>query len=286
MWGLAFWCVGVDGFCLNCCAKQKGLKTGMYYIIEDHVFKKHNHDDLIHQLERLGLEYEVVDFLPGTDRFAYETKRTDVFPFCSPKLSRLSQKLDWYPGSRLSPNHDYEVYSKYYKENLLNYDSHVMRFGDGVVNTGPFFSRPTENTKAFTGRVFTADEWQAFQAEKLADGGTHILNEKTAIQISTVKELQNEIRFWVVNGEIATASVYSLGGEYYLDTVIDDDAAVFVKKMVGLFALNDTFTMDVCLTDAGYKIIECGCTNSAGFYKADINKLIIALENAYAEILR
>lgn len=253
----------------------------MYYIIEENVFKKYNHDDLIHSLERLGLEYEEVDFLPGSDIFEVKTQRKDIFPFCSPKMSRLSKKLDWCPGSRLCENHDYEVYSKYYKENLLNHDSAVVKFGDEFERGTPFFARPTENTKVFTGRVFSMEEWRSFREEKLADGGTGILNKDTGIQISSVKHLQNEIRFWIVKGEIATASVYNMGGEYFLGTMVDDDAAAFVRKMVGLFEINDTFTMDVCLTDGEYKIIECGCTNSAGFYKADINKLIIALENAY-----
>ena len=51
--------------------------------------------------------------------------------------------------------------------------------------------------------------------------------------------------------------------------------------MIKLFEVNDTFVMDICLTDNGYKIVECNCTNSAGFYKADMNKLIMALENAF-----
>lgn len=254
----------------------------MYYIVEEHVFKSYNQEDLLHAFQRLGLEYELVDFLPGTDQFTYTTKRKDVFPFCSPKMSRLSKALDWYPGSRLCENHDYEVYRNYYKENLLNYDSTIVKFGDPVPRAS-FFARPTENTKAFTGKVFTGEEWRAFQAEKCKDGGSSILNPDTPIQISTVKHLQNEIRFWIVKGEIATASVYSMGGEYFLDTLVDGEACEFVKRMVALFQINDIFTMDVCLTEDGYKIIECGCVNSAGFYKADINKLIIALENAYAQ---
>lgn len=254
----------------------------MYYVIEENVFKKHNFDNLLSNLERLGLEYETVDFLPGTDRFEYRTARKDVFPFCSPKMSRLSKQLDWHPGSRLCENHDYEVYRQYYRDNLLNYDSRIIQFGDEVSGNLPFFARPTENTKAFTGRVFTAEEWRAFQEAQLADGGRGILNEHTSIQISSVKYLQNEIRFWIVQGEIATASVYNMGGEYFLGSMIDEAASDFVKGMVKLFEINDTFTMDVCLADGEYKIIECGCTNSAGFYKADINKLLIALENAYS----
>jgi hypothetical protein len=51
--------------------------------------------------------------------------------------------------------------------------------------------------------------------------------------------------------------------------------------MIKIFELNETFIMDVCLTNGEYKIVECGCTNSAGFYKADLQKLLIGLEEAF-----
>jgi len=63
-----------------------------------------------------------------------------------------------------------------------------------------------------------------------------------------------------------------------LDENVDKDAYTFCKKMVNLFELNDAFVMDLALTENGYKIIECGCINSAGFYRADMQKLLIAIE--------
>ena len=110
-----------------------------------------------------------------------------------------------------------------------------------------------------------------------------ILTKDTPIQISTVKEIQKEIRFWIVKGKIATASQYTLGGTFCTDNVIDDDAFEFVNKMLDIFQLNDCFTMDICLTNGEYKIVECGCISSAGFYRADMQKLLMALEDAFNE---
>lgn len=39
--------------------------------------------------------------------------------------------------------------------------------------------------------------------------------------------------------------------------------------------------MDVAITEKGCKIIECGCINSCGFYRSDLIKLLIELENYY-----
>lgn len=253
----------------------------MYYIVQENVFREENYENLITSLERLGLDYEIAKLIPFVDDFEFNTDRKDVFPFGAVKMSRISRKYGWYPGSQLCENHDYEVYSKYYKDNLLNYDSKIIKFGDDFFSKERFFARPTEDTKVFTGRVFDMGEWEAFRELKLTDGHTTLLNKDTPIQISTVKRIQKEIRFWIVKGKIVTASIYNLGGAYYLSSIVDDDAYVFVNEMIKLFELNETFIMDVCLTNGEYKIVECGCTNSAGFYRADMNKLLISLEEAF-----
>lgn len=45
--------------------------------------------------------------------------------------------------------------------------------------------------------------------------------------------------------------------------------------------------MDVCFSDNEYFIVECGCMNGAGFYSADIGKIITAVtEYFYAEVTK
>lgn len=255
----------------------------MYYVVQENVFRDENYQGLINGLERLQLPYEIVKLIPcDTRMFKFKTKRTDVFPFGAVKMSWLAKKLNWYPGSQLCDNHDYMVYSKYYKENLLNYDSKIIKFGDkDFFNYELFFARPTHDSKVFTGRVFDMDQWEKFREEQLTNGHSSILSIDTPIQISSVKKIQKEIRFWIVKGKIITASQYSLGGRFCTDEFVDEEAFTYVNKMIKIFELNETFIMDVCLTNGEYKIVECGCTNSAGFYKADLQKLLIGLEEAF-----
>jgi hypothetical protein len=253
----------------------------MYYIVQENVFREENYDNLITSLERLDFPYEIIHLEKGVDDFNFKTNRKDVYPFGAVKLSRISLKHGWYPGSQLCENHDYEVYSKYYKDNLLNYDSEIIKFGDKFSRDGKFFARPTEDTKVFTGRVFTMEEWIEFREDSYINPKSNILTKGTPIQISSVKPIQKEIRFWIIKGEIVTASQYTLGGTVCHDSIVDDDAYEFVKRMIKIFEINETFTMDVCLTNGEYKIVECGCISSAGFYKADMNKLLIGLETAF-----
>ncbi len=253
----------------------------MYYIVQENTFSEPNYDNLTIALDRLGLEYEIVKVLPYVEDIKFKTNRKDVFCFGSLKMARLSNKYGWKPGSQMNDNHDYLVYRDYYKENLLNYDSKIYKFGDDFFSKELFFARPTKDTKVFTGRVFDMQEWRDFRNYALTNGHSTILDKNTEIQVSTVKKIQKEIRFWIVKGKIITASQYRLGYFVCHSDIIDQAAYDYCNEMIKLFQLNDAFVMDLCLVNNEYKIIECGCINCAGFYKADMQKLLISLEEAF-----
>lgn len=262
----------------------------MYYIVQKDVFKEVNYNNVIKALDRLQLEYEIVDVIPYVEDFKFKTDRKDVFPFGSLKMARLSAKYGWYPGSQMNDNHDYLVYKDYYKNNLLNFDSQIIKFGDkDFFSEEPFFARPTKDTKVFTGKTFDMGTWRysvkvglhnANEARK--QGFNALLTEDTLVQISSIKRIQKEFRFWIVKGEVITGSQYKLGRRVVLSDVIDESVYDYVRQMIKLFQLNDAFVMDIAMIeDGGYKIIECGCINCAGFYAADMQKVLMALEESF-----
>lgn len=69
-----------------------------------------------------------------------------------------------------------------------------------------------------------------------------------------------------------------MAGKPLLSPDVCSEAKNFAQSMVDLFSLAEAFVIDVCLTDEGWKIVECGCINSAGFYKSDVQKIIMELE--------
>lgn len=175
----------------------------MYYVIQENTFKEDNYYNLVETLDRMKLPYEIVKVLPFIEDFEFKTDRKDVFCFGSVKMARLAKKYEWFPGSQLNENHDYRVYRKYYKDNLLNYDSVVQKFGDDINRS----------------------------------------------------------------------------------EVVDDGALEFCKEMVDMYKIANSFVIDICevIIDgkAEYKIIELGCINSAGFYSANMPKIIDALEEEF-----
>jgi len=261
----------------------------MYYIVQENTFREENYDLLIKSLERLGLEYEVVKVLPFTDEIEVLTTRKDVFVFGSLKLARISRDQSWIPGSLMSDTHDYNVYSQYYKENLLNYDSKIYKFTDYLdwanLNSPEKFIRPCLDSKTFTGKVFNKEDWNNFVEHSLTNGHSTSLTSDTLIQVAKPKHIQKEIRFWVVGGRVITGSQYRLGYRTVSDVNYEPSAVEFAQNMVDIYQLADVFVIDICLVNDEWKIVECGCLNCAGFYHADLIKVLIALEDLYSPVL-
>lgn len=254
----------------------------MYYIVQENLFREEGHAKLINGLEKFGLEYELVKVLPFIEEVEFKTNRKDVFVFGSLKLARLSKKYGWKPGALVTENHDYNVYSKHYKNNLLNYDSRVVEFGsDFEWEYEQQFIRPCLDSKSFTGKVFEKPDWEEYKNRMLDHPSDTTLRADTLIQVARPKKLTQEVRCWVVNGKVITQSTYRRGTFLVYDNVVDNDAIEFAQRMVDIYQLAETFVIDVGLTPDGWKIIECGSTSCAGFYDADMQKLLVALETMY-----
>jgi hypothetical protein len=273
----------------------------MEYIIQENLFREEHYDLLHLSLERLGLKHTTVRVFPFIDKITdinlipvdfnhvddlpdfVPDDTSKVFMFGSTKMSRIVKERGWYIGTLLNDNHDYEVYSQYYKDNLLNYDSDIVTLTSKIKwdKDEVKFIRPTLDTKAFTGAVFTEIEFNDMIENYLHNYKSNAFNENTLIQIATPKNIYKEIRFWVVDGKIITGSQYRLGNNFLLDDNIEQDAIDYGQSMVDIFQLAEAFIIDVCLTENGWKIVECGCMNVAGFYKSDIQKMLMAVEDKF-----
>ncbi|WP_268845960.1 ATP-grasp domain-containing protein [Flavobacterium aestivum] len=252
----------------------------MYYIIQENVFREPNYDNIFIVLEKLNLPFEIVKIEPFAENFEVKTELENVFVYGSVKLAKIAQQYNFKPGSYYGGNHSFEVYSKYYGNNLLNYDSEIAEFGHNLkweVGEEKFI-RPSRDAKVFTGKKFTEIKWNDFVEQALNSKENTLLNRDTKIQITKPKKIYKEARVWIVGGKVATSSYYLFHGNIEFEENVDIEGINFAEKMTKIYEVADAFVMDICLTSEGWKIVEINCVNSAGFYKADIEKLIIALE--------
>jgi spore maturation protein SpmA len=56
----------------------------------------------------------------------------------------------------------------------------------------------------------------------------------------------------------------------------------YVRERTAEWLPHDAFVLDVCATPTGLRIVEINTINSSAFYAADIQKLVLTLNDAFA----
>ena len=147
------------------------------------------------------------------------------------------------------------------------------------------FVRPITDSKYFSGRVFDAQEFANWQAAICAPDAKPIgsLSAETEIQISPLVQIYAEYRFWVVQGAIVTQSLYKRGTQVIYSADVDERVSHFVRQRIQEWAPHQAFVIDACDCEHGLKIVEINTINSSGFYAADVQRLVLALESAFSQ---
>lgn len=257
----------------------------MYYVIQQDLFKEYNFKHLLEYLTRYNLEYELVKFRPFGADLNIKTKRKDIWFFGSVNATRAIGQRDWNPGSLYNDSHDFEEYGWHYRDHMLNSDAIVIEATDPLPQSLPyiFFARPTKDTKMFSGQVFTKDSWNEWIEEAKQNSSIGSITDESKILVAPEKyPIQQEIRCWIVEGKLVTASQYKIGNRVnMLNMDNNGEVQVFVRQMCKIYCPARAFVLDICLYEDEYKVVEINCINCSGFYDADMSKLIQALENTF-----
>ncbi len=254
----------------------------MLYLIQSNIKSDPQYSKIFDVVRALNLDHELIELQKDTSELNLNLNRNDVFIIGSVRLARLAKKYkEWTPGSFYGGNHTFEIHSKYYKDNMLNYDAEIRTFSQPInwhEDSSELFIKPYKNAKLFTGKVFNEKSWDKFVNESLNTPKTALLNEGTPIQISKPKDIINEARVWIVGQQVIGGVYYSYPGFISSNMSVSREGLDFVSEMVKIFNVADAFVMDICLTPQGWKIVEINCINSAGFYTMNVKTLMRAID--------
>lgn len=256
----------------------------MYYVIQENLFRETHHKTIINTLERMDLGYEIVKFRPFTHDVEFKTERKDVWCWGSDSMAKVALYNGWNPGSMCSGCHDYNLYAPAYGiENMLN-AGWIVPLGEDIpyLAGDEFFIRPTVDSKLFPAKVYTRAEWEDYVKVLKKEVDLEDLFGKSQVLVSTPKNIQQEVRCWIVDGKVITISLYKRG--YNIISVNYDserDFWDFAQGMADRHSPARAYVMDVALAYNEFKIIEINCINAAGFYAANVQKLIESLENTF-----
>lgn len=255
-----------------------------HWVLQNNLYSEDGWDALTSTLDRFGYSYSVHKCVPfvGTLEPEASPPQGPVIVMGSYTMARHAKDRGWTPGAWLG-NLDYRIQQDHWGDFMLNADATYATVKTLNVDfaVDPFFVRPVHDTKSFTGRVFDRVEWQEFQDGILrVESESPTLTGKTEIMVCPKKEIWSETRTWVIDRKVVTASGYKLGTlkRYSPPEDVDPRITQFAQLLADVWSPNDAYVMDIADTPNGLRIVEVNNLNSAGFYKADMQKLVQALE--------
>lgn len=151
------------------------------------------------------------------------------------------------------------------RDSFVNLDSRLIHTQDIDWNKHEeYFVRPFDDTKSFNGGIYNANT----------------LSYNGQVIIAPLKHISREFRFFIVDGVVVTGSLYKVNGSLEESDIIDTGALKFAEQMIEKFKMPG-YVIDIAKIDDDYKIMELNCLNASGFYKINLYKFILAIENHY-----
>ncbi len=128
-----------------------------------------------------------------------------------------------------------------------------------------FFCRPAIDSKAWAVATITRD---------------------TGVVVAPVRIIVQEHRCWIVDRRVVTMSLYKRDARLAPGADVDADVLRFAQAMAEEpWQPDHAYVLDVSLDAEGLtRVIEVNTLNAAGFYAADIQKLVNAIEEMEFEL--
>jgi len=180
--------------------------------------------------------------------------------------------------------------SKYYQKvpNLLNQDFFILpwwklkkckhelfNYFDTDEGINRLFIRPNSGKKLFTGTT-VGPIWFEKEFDIIKALPSSNFTEDTLVVVAKQQKIWSERRFVMHENTIITSAVY---GDY---SQADDGPEVYSDLVKSnTYYPDDFYTIDVCMTENGPKIVELNSMVCAGLYDCDYEKVVKSVETYY-----
>lgn len=263
----------------------------MHWIIQNNIYSEEGFDVLITALKTLDLPYSIHKCVPFVGELDPEPKPTQdrVIVMGSYTLALQAQKRGWKPGAFITDELDYRKQLVRWGSAMFNHDAVFTTFGKVEPQEKPFFIRPVHDTKSFSGYVTDWPSFQQWQSTELRHADKYpddvysgrILSQDTEVMVCPNRRIYNEYRIWVVKGKAVAWSQYKIGTMKLYRADVDQRILDFAERQAAIYSPAPAFVLDVFEAEDGLFIGEINNLNAAGFYKANMGKLLMALEEAF-----
>lgn len=263
----------------------------MHWIIQNNIYSEDGFDVLIDALKTLELPYSIHSCVPFEGTLDPEPKPVQgkVIVMGSYTLALQAEARGWKPGAFITDELNYRKQLAHWGSTMFNHDAVFTTFGKVEPQEKPFFIRPIHDTKSFSGYVTDWPSFQQWQSNELRHAEKYpddvylgrILSPDTEVMVCPNRRIYAEYRTWIVNGKVAAWSQYKVGTMKRYRADVDQRILDFAAARAQEYSPAPAFVLDVFEAEDDLFIGEVNNLNAAGFYKANMGKLIMALEEAF-----
>jgi hypothetical protein len=255
----------------------------MHWIIQKNLYAEDGIDALLAALQRFGISSTTVSMGPSGTLTPDPNPSGPVMVCGSVGLARVARERGWQPGSFLNADHNYQALVAHWGREMLNADARISAFRDVEPNGERVFIRPAEDSKYFNGGVMDAEEVMAWRdalvrGERSPVRCSSRMSGDTQVVCGPPATIYKECRFFVVDGAVVAWSTYKQGGNVVATEDVDPVSLDHAQACVQAWQPARAFVLDTALTPDGPRIVEVNCINSAGFYGADVQRIVMAIE--------
>lgn len=244
----------------------------MKWLIQPTKVEEEKIEELINILEKASIDYDLVypfeDKVVKQDKTLYHYDDDEKYFVCgSYSLTRNVYKERKEAVFSLDKYKFDDFIAIFGSEHFVNHDAKIVNYKKIVWEDDAYFFRPVNDDKSFNGGVYSKND---------------VINCHEDVIVAKVKKINKEHRFFIVDGKIATASLYKVNGLISTSSVIDEGAIEFAESMIKKFNFPG-FVIDIATIGNEYKIVELNCLNASGFYEINLYKLIDSVERHYSK---
>lgn len=265
------------------------LYAGIQWVVQRNLTGTTDLEGLQRSFERVGVSFQMIDIVPFSASLPpFDDHRRSIFYGSTTLCGLVAANEQWSPGLFFDQTlFSIQNYFNRWGTYMLNYGAEVTTF-DALMSRKEapdqlFFIRPDDDSKSFAGETKSFADIKTWYDQLNVVENTN-LSPDTPIVVSAPYNIKYEWRLWIVNGKVITASKYRTYFKLTKEAGCPAEVIAFAENRCREYTPHAVFVMDVCLCGDDFYIVECGCMNAAGFYKADVTAIVAAVSAYFANI--
>lgn len=248
----------------------------MRWVVQTNLGSEKDVESLACACAKHGYEFIPITAIPFSNELpSIDNSKPTIFYGATGLMSIIFDSGLWSPGVYFNPDSTYPVWAEKYGKHTLNdlFQETTMRellFSDYEPEM-EFFIRPSNDQKAFAGQVMKISEIKDW-SNKLQIGEEDLWS--LPIIVAEPLSIAHEWRLFMVDGRVSSGTHYRAQNRLSVDPNVPDSVIEFAEKRATEYSPAPVFIMDIGQCGEKLYVIEVGCFNSAGFYAADISKIV------------